>query len=39
MGGNEFAGVPVSGGTADWRIPSMNAANTNSAFDGHCHVD
>jgi hypothetical protein len=26
---------PVSGGTATWRMPSMNAANTNSAFDGH----
>ena len=26
--------VPVFGGTATWRTPSMNAANTNSAFDG-----
>ena len=26
--------VPVSGGTATWRTPSMNAANTNSAFVG-----
>src|ERR1700747_2061012 len=26
--------VPVSGGTATWRMPSMKAANTNSAFDG-----
>ena len=26
--------VPVSGGTAAWRRPSMNAANTNSAFVG-----
>lgn len=25
---------PVSGGTATWRMPSMNAANTSSAFDG-----
>jgi hypothetical protein len=27
--------VPVSGDTTTWRMPSMNAANTNSAFDGH----
>jgi hypothetical protein len=26
--------VPVPGGTATWRMPSMNAASTNSAFDG-----
>jgi len=26
--------VPVSGGTAIWQMPSMKAANTNSAFEG-----
>src|SRR6516165_1344684 len=26
--------VPESGGTATWRMPSMKAANTNSAFEG-----